>query len=141
MKALTKNWTLIVGAILFLALTSYLGSLDYGQSAKASVIQGSEYHATTTTTGTFATENALQTGSGALGSVVITGPAAGVMNFYDATTSDVSKRTGNKATSTILLASFPASAPAGTYTFDEAFYTGLYVSVIGTMPTSTITSR
>ncbi len=83
----------------------------------------------------------LKTGVGALGSVVITGAAAGAMNFYDATTSDVTRRTGNTPTSTILLASLPLSVAAGTYTFDVEFRTGLIVDLVGVQPTTTVTFR
>lgn len=80
--------------------------------------------------------------SGSFGSVVITGANTGVVNIYDATTTDVTKRTNNRATSTILLASFPASTVAGTYTFDAVYTDGLFVELnSGTMPTSTITYR
>ncbi len=83
----------------------------------------------------------MQSGPATLGSVVITGAAAGVINIYDATTSNVNLRTGNVPTSTILKATFPASAAAGTYTFDTTVTNGLYVSILGTMPTTTITYR
>lgn len=106
-----------------------------------STSRGSEYQATTTTAGSFLPEQLLQTGGGTLGSVIITGAAAGVINIYDATTSNVSLRTNQPASSSILLATFPVSAAAGTYTFDRVFFTGLYVSVVGVMPTTTVTFR
>ncbi len=81
-------------------------------------------------------------GPGAFGSYIITGANTGIINFYDATTSNVNARTGQKATSTILLASFPASTVAGTYTFDAALTAGLYVDVVsGIMATGTVTYR
>ena len=80
--------------------------------------------------------------SGTLGSVVVTGANTGVLNFYDATTTDVTLRTGNKATSTILLASIPTNMAAATYTFDVQFTDGLLLELVsGTMPTTTITYR
>jgi len=81
----------------------------------------------------------LKAGRGILGSLVITGAGAGTINFYNATTSDVTKRTGTTATSTILIASFPASAAAGTYTLDANFTDGLLMEIIGSAPTSTPT--
>ncbi len=96
----------------------------------------------TTTPNVAGISGGIKVGAGSLGSVVITGAAAGVLNFYDATTSDVSKRTGNKATSTILLANLPASLVAGTYIFDAAFNYGLFYELnTGTAPTTTVTFR
>jgi len=120
------------------------------QTAIGSTIQGNDYSRLNlaggtafgaTTTVSVLGKGLVKTGQGSLGSVVITGANTGILNFYDATTSNVNKRTGNKATSTILLASIPASLAAGTYTFDIAFYTGLFVSQKGTAPTSTVTFR
>lgn len=112
-----------------------------------SVNQANEYLATSTAASTvygatITGDTLIKTGQGALGSVVITGANTGVINFYNATTTNVSARTGNTATSTILLASIPASAAAGTYTFDVFYTTGLYVDIeSGNMPTTTITYR
>lgn len=143
--------TIVGGAIIVLfGLVFALGNALLHPSALSritgSVIQGSEYHATTTSTGRFASGPTTLTAttsaiSGTLGSVVITGAAAGTIDFYDATTSNVNLRTGNTASSSILLASFPTSAVVGTYTLDETFYTGLLVSFGATMATSTITYR
>lgn len=84
----------------------------------------------------------LRTGVGALGSVVITGANTGYFSLIDATTTDVTKRTGNKATSTITVATFPINAAAGTYTFDVAFKAGLMIELDnGIMPTTTVTFR
>jgi len=107
----------------------------------ASIDSESGYNATTTSTGTFTYPSVVKTGQGMLGSVVITGAAAGVFNLYNATTTDINLRTGNKATSTIVLATFPASAAAGTYTFDRQFTDGLIIDMIGTSPTTTVTFK
>lgn len=96
----------------------------------ASVSQGSEYSATTTVTNA----STYVTGVGSLGSVVITAPAAGAFQLYDAS-STAATSTSN------LIASFPASAPAGTYTFDSRVITGLKISSLPTVPTMTITYR
>ncbi len=106
-----------------------------------SVDQGSEYHSTTTSTGRFTVPYTLQTGNGALGSVVITGAATGVINIYDATTTNSSLRSSDQASSSILLATFPASTAANTYTFDALFYRGLIYDVVGVQPTTTVTWR
>lgn len=135
---------IVVGAVL-LAL-GYI-SFMHAFQAKASVAVTNEYMATSTAASsvygaTVTGDSLIKTGTGSLGSVVITGANTGVINFYNATTSSVLKRTGQPATSTILLASFPASAAAGTYTFDIVYTTGLLVELeSGTMATSTITYR
>lgn len=126
-------------ALALLAIVSIL--LKPVSPVEGSTARGSEYQATTTSTGRFLNDVALQTTSGTLGSVVITGAAAGVISLYDATTTNVSQRAASMSTSSILVASFPASAAAGTYTFDEILINGLYVDITGTMPTSTITFR
>lgn len=102
---------------------------------------GSEYTGTTTQVNIFGANTLLVDGPGTFGGVILTGAAAGVMTFVDATTTNINLRTGNKATSTITIATFPASTAAGQYLFDVNFSTGLLVSVSGTMPTSTITYR
>ena len=130
-----------VVVIIVLAVLLVGTGMQNNQPTLGSVDYGGEYQGTTTSTGRFPTTVTLKTGNGALGSVVITGAAAGVINIYDATTSNVLARTGNTPTSTIYLASIPASAAAGTYTFDRVFFTGLVVDIAGTMPTTTITYR
>ncbi len=109
--------------------------------AESSVSQSGEYHGTTTSTGRFPTLVVLQSTSGTLGSVVITGAAAGVINIYDATTTSATQRSADQATSSILAATLPASAAANTYTFDRIMKRGIIVEIVGTMPTSTITYR
>lgn len=109
--------------------------------AGASIGDGQAYQATSTRNfdGTAMTSRVLKSTAGTLGSLVITGANTGTVNLYNATTSNVNLRTGQKATSTILIASFPASAAAGTYTFDVEFVDGLYIDIIGAAPTSTPT--
>lgn len=97
------------------------------------------YMATTTSTGTFANQTLLKTGQGTLGSVIITGAAAGQILILNATTTNINLREASKATSTIRLLDIPASAAAGTYSADVAFTDGLVVSILGTQPTTTIT--
>lgn len=84
----------------------------------------------------------IRTGSGTLGSVVVLGANTGIINIYDATTTSVLARAANRATSTILIASIPASMAAGTYTFDVSYRDGLYFDLVsGVMPTTTVTYR
>jgi len=110
------------------------------QVAKGSVPDTNEYNATTTYALSVA-ERTLKTGRGSLAQVTITGDNTGLMTFYNATTSNVNLRTGQKATSTIIIADFPASTPEGTYTFDALYTDGLLVVTSGAPATSTITWR
>jgi len=119
-----------------------------GATPLGSVSATNEYTATSTapdnTFGGFTSETRIFSGAGTLGSVIITGVGGGIVNLYDATTTDVNKRTGQKATSTILVASFPANASVGTYTFDALVSDGLLLDLNATahgMPTTTITYR
>jgi hypothetical protein len=92
--------------------------------------------------GAFSADRLIKTGWGTLGSVTISGANTGVVNFYNATTTDVTKRTGNIATSSLLIASLPASLAAGTYDFNAVFTTGLYIDLdTGIMPTTTVTYK
>jgi hypothetical protein len=107
-----------------------------------SIQDGMAYTSTTTSTGRFAQTQVLKVGPGTLGSVVITGAAAGAINLYDATSTSILQRSPTIASSTILLANMPASLVGATYTFDVAFDDGLIFELIsGTMPTTTITWR
>ena len=146
---MTKNLTLVlisftiavVGVLAGLAIITYNTLPAFG-----SVSVTDEYIATSTATnsvyGAFTTGRLIKPGQGTLGSVVITGANTGIVNFYNATTSNVLKRTNNTPTSTILMASIPASAAAGTYTIDGLYTDGLLVVLeSGNMPTTTITYR
>lgn len=134
--------SLIIGVLVFVGF-----QLIYTEQVNiASVSQGSGYNATSTAGGAvygaFTGDQLLKTGWGTLGSVVITGANTGIVNFYNATTSNVLARTKNIASSTILMASMPASLVAGTYVFDTVFTSGLLVELeSGIMPTTTITWR
>ncbi len=138
-----------VVALLLLGLFAF--ALFNNSPAEASVSVTNEYQATSTAastvygatiTGDQAITATTSPRLGSLGSVIILGANTGVWHLYDATTTNVNLRTGNKATSTILLASFPASLAAGTYTFDVEFVHGLLLDhTVGNMPTSTITYR
>lgn len=144
---MTNRITVSVIAIALLVIAGLLAYIAATpRQALGSAIEGQEYLATSTAAvnvyGANIQASALiKTGRGGLAQVVITGANTGTMHFYNATTSDITKRASSKATSTILLASFPASTAAGTYTFDVAFTDGLYLDVSGTVATSTITYR
>lgn len=141
----TKTISLLTAAVLFLSAL-YIASL-MPQLTAGSVIVGSEYNATSTAaSGVYGAQTAgnkvIKTGYGSIGSVIITGANTGAINLYNATTTNVALRTGNTPTSTILIASIPASTAAGTYVFDVAFNHGLLLDLVsGIMPTTTITWR
>jgi len=140
----------IKGAILAATFTAALFALAIWigistQPIYASSLQGNDYQATTTmaaVTGTFDGIELLKTGQGALAQVTITGANTGNIIFYDATTTDITKRTTSRATSTIVIADIAASVAAGTYTFDAEFSDGLLmVRASGIGPTSTVMWR
>jgi len=143
----TLNYKNILAVAFLLLAVTIAMVLQQPREAFGSIRVGDEYMATSTAANnlygaTITGDSLIKTGQGALGSVVITGANTGIINFYNATTSNVLARTGQPATSTILIASFPASAAAGTYTFDVTYTTGLLVELeSGLMATSTITFR
>lgn len=112
-------------------------------SASTSVGSSYQYVATAVqATNLFAsTTSVIATGTGTFGSFVITGAVAGTETFYDASTTDATKRTISATTSLLVIASFPASTAAGTYTFDTNFYNGLLLVVSGNIATGTISWR
>ena len=146
MNTLLNHKNILAVAFLLLAVTIAM-VFQQPRGAQGSIRIGDELQATSTAPSsaygaTISGDTLIKTGTGALGSVIITGANTGIVNFYNATTSDVNKRTGQVATSTILLASFPASTAAGTYVFDTQFTYGLYIDLIsGAMPTTTVTFR
>ena len=129
------------------AIVSALFAMQVQELSLGSVSVTSEYTSTSTALDAVygaqtSTEFLIKSGRGTFGSFVITGADTGVVNFYDATTTDVTARAASKATSTLLLASFPESTVAGTYVLDVIFKDGLLMFVEqGNMPTTTITWR
>ena len=102
------------------------------RSVGASVAVGNQYQSTTTPQATAGTNLCpVRSGSvastGVLGSVNVLKSGAGNLAFYDATTTDVTKRTGNLATSSIILADFNGAPTVGSYHFDIEFKRGLIV--------------
>lgn len=106
-----------------------------------SVSRGESYLSIVTATGLTSNKDLLKLGSGVLGSVVITGAAAGTFELYDATTTNASLRTITATSSLKRLASFPTNAAAGTYVFDVSYNQGLIVAFTSTQGTTTITYR
>lgn len=133
------DWVILVGVILMIFCTLWV-VLTREPLPLGSVSHSDEYISTTTrnsVTGVaLATGQILALGQGTLGSVVITGAGAGTINLYDATSTITNSQYG-----TTTLVTIPASAAAGTYTFDIQFKRGLVYEFIGTAPTTTITFR
>jgi hypothetical protein len=99
------------------------------------------YNSTTTNPGDAGLTDslALKEGWGTLRYVNITIAGTGYMEFYDATTSDISKRASDKASTSILMAHFPGSPTVGTYTFNTSFNDGLLLHLgSGSISTTTI---
>ena len=103
---------------------------------------GEPYNATTTPQGTVFADSLIWTGQGTFGGLVVTVAGNNVYDILNATTTNINLRTGNKATSTILMATIPASLVAGNYIFDTLFTDGLYLDYVsGTTGSSTIKWR
>ena len=102
------------------------------QNAGASVTSEYMYKNITSANASSTASVAVKAGYGTLGSVVIATTHATIVRVYDGT-----------ATSTgTLIASFPASATVGTYTFDVAVWKGVVLDVpAGYAGNMTITYR
>lgn len=118
------------------------------QTAQGSVSVTDEYQATSTAQlavwgGGTAQIALIKSGTGSIGSVIFPVANIGTLSVYDATTTNASFRLASKATSTLLIAHFPATTPAGVYTLDVEYSDGLlYVWENGAaVSTSTITYR
>jgi len=142
MSNTTKVYLVLFVLVMLLAFMLIWGAANHPYTAEGSSVVGNDYYATTTgaTSGNPAIRT-LKTGDGALGSVVITGANSGTITVYNATTSNVTLRASGKASSTIIIADFPANAATGTYTFDAQITDGLLVVTSGNAPTSTVTYR
>lgn len=144
MKIDTKYAVGFLGAIVLVLMLGF--SFRNPSVVVGSVQDGQGYYATTTSAapdalGTLATVKTLRSGPGMLGSIVLTGPNSGTMALYDATTSDITLRTGGIATSSLLIAYLPVNATSTTYTYDVQFKIGLLFVQIGAAATSTITFK
>ena len=115
------QWIGSITALVLLALGAFQTKITQVQEpAVGSVVQGSEYHSTSTLSGTAAGLYRLTTtGTPAvLGSVVITSSSASSFTILDG---------DNTVTTTVAV--FKANAAEGTYTFDIATYKGLTIQV------------
>lgn len=107
---------LLVGILGLLGVT--VGGQKFG-----SVSDGEAYTATTTNSVYADKKVPVKLGNGVLGSVIVTGTSATVVELRNATSStDVASTT---------IATFAASPSTNTYTFDSSFDRGLVVNFIG----------
>lgn len=110
-------------------------SINQPREVRASVARSGEYQSTTTDA-TFAVAPAfkvIQTGEGTLGSLVVATAGSGVINVYDGTTTDATKRTKAATTTLIHL----TTSVQGTYQLDLVAHDGLLVETVGTQTGST----
>ena len=131
----------IVGVVLLLIAGAIGFNLNQPEQSVGSVERTSEYHSTTmlaTTSAYYLFHN----GSGSLGQITINVLGTGNAIFYDATTTNYLKRTGQVATSSLnVVGVIAASQAAGTYTYDNIFVDGLLGVFNGSQGTSTVMHR
>ena len=136
---------LLVGVVILLVAGLAVFAFLLGKATNnsfGSVAQSNEYNVTTTSyLSAVPAIVSFTTDPATLGSVVITGANTGIMDFYNATTTNKNLRTGQAPTSTIHIANIPDSLAAGTYTFDVKAPLGLLMVSTGSLATSTITWR
>lgn len=137
---------ILVVAFLIVVIGVFTLITQQPDSVGASVQRGSEYMATSTvndTTNLTIADNAIiKLTPGSLGRITITAVGTAPLTFYDATTTDVTKRTGNVSTSSLTVVKIPASLAVGTYDYDMELKYGLVIKVgAGTVATSTILYR
>ena len=117
------------------------------ERASANVAPGGSYTATTTSPlyNSPAKVSLIRGGRGEFGSFMIleAGTGGGDFEFYDATTSDQTKRASSMASSTIFIGSVPNEGTVGDYPFDRVLNYGLVMVYTGpaTVATTTINTR
>lgn len=111
-----KLLSALIGLFALFGVT--LGANNFG-----SISDGGAYTATTTSSVYADKKVTIKSGNGILGSVIITGTSATVVELRNATSStDVASTT---------IVTFAASAGTNTYTFDSTFNRGLVANFIG----------
>jgi len=128
-----------IGAVILILLGLFGFSRTETPSIRTgSAVDGNNYIATST--GTLAPMRGsnsnssndvtlLKNGPGSIGQIVVNtaGAAAPAMEFYDATTTNITLRDAAQSTTTIFKFSLPNALAAGTYTFDAEFSRGIIV--------------
>lgn len=147
-----KNILKWFGALVFGALVLVtLYNNNKTQIVQAGVDRGSEYIATTTGQGGGFTGGVARvaydlgdpnaTIAGTLGSIYFATVTTAPVDIYDATTTDITLRTGNLATTSLLLASFPSGTGTSTVALDVRYRYGVIAVFKGTVSSTTITTR
>ena len=136
--------SLIITGALFIGFIVGLEYFKSANTALGSVAIGNGYHATTTGIGVGypGAVNSYTSCNRFLGSIQFYAPTASRLQIYDiATTTNVNLRTGNQASSTVLIADFPAGTGTSTVVFDVDLTKGLTTVWSGTISSTTITCR
>ena len=146
LKLLLAGLTTVL--ISLIAMLSLQGAPTPPGNVFGGVTVGNEYNSTTTAAIAIKPKIIYLTGTttqktGSLGSIIQTaaGTAGTNIDLYDATTTSVLLRSTSMATSSILLASLPNNAAAGTYIFDLVYKVGLIAVIETGSGTTTITWR
>ena|SRR3990167_8924707 len=137
-----------IGIALILAVIGVLGVLwQKPWQVVGSVAVGNQYQSTTTpqvADGTNlcpARSGMASSTTGILGTVNVLGTGTGELLILDATTTDVTRRIGNIATSSLILAWYPVGFGTTTNEFDIEFKRGLLIDYTTGVATSTISYR
>ena len=122
MKNLIKIFGSLIGVIAILYGLVYVNNMNDPRSY-GSIQDGQAYTSSSTDSTYAASKRQFKSGGGVLGSVIVTGTSATVVEIKNATsTTDIASTT---------LAIFAASPSTNTYTFDAAFDRGLVVNFLG----------
>ena len=137
--------------VLLMVFSVNIGQYLSNRVGLASTPIGGEYHSTTTGAGGGFTGSVARIGydfsnsnakiSGTLGSVYVAAPTTGIIEFYNATTTNINLRTGNIASTTLLMAVLPAGTGTSTIPLDISFTNGLIMVFKGTVSSTTVTHR
>lgn len=136
--------SILLGALAALVVTSglylVLPSKEITTTEFRGVTVGNEYNATSTSQSVPPHEE-LKIRSGAIGSVIVWVVGTESTTLYNATTTDVNKRTGNISTSSLEQIVLPASLAVGEYALDAVFDNGIIVTYNDGSASTTITWR
>lgn len=140
---------IIAVAVLLIAVTFAMLVVQEPNNVRGSVGVGNQYQSTSTP-GVADMHNLCparpgmaSSTTGVLGSVNVLEANTSAFTIYDATTTDILKRHASQATSSIILAQFPASPTEASYHFDVEFKRGLLIdyAAAATVSTTTISYR
>jgi hypothetical protein len=146
MKTLKDKLFLGLLVIAIFATASAIFSMN-SSKALGSVAVGNENLATTTGAGggfTGSVAGIVSNSAGVsltLSQIYIAAPTVGIIEIYDATTTDVNARSGNIASSTLLKAVIPAGTGTSSIPYDIRLNYGLQVVFKGTNSSTTVMYR